>query len=391
MKNFFILGNNPALSVAEISTIYPKNKTGEFLPPDVFLLEEKIDSKSLIKRLGGTIKIGRILKSIPRENKKDLKKEIFDIIKDKADQTEGKFKFGISCHGKCGIQSRELGIDIKKRVKEAGNSVRFIISKEKTLSSVVITQNKLDTKGIEVILILKEKEVLIGYTEAVQDFKGLSFRDYGRPARDDKSGMIPPKLAQIMLNLSGKIKKDSTILDPFCGSGTFLMEAALLGVKNIIGADASSKAVSDSRVNMEWAANKLQITTDYKLQILKSSATEISSHIKNDSVDAIITEPFLGPQRGKPNVSKVIKELNRLYSDALKEFYKILKKDGVVVMIWPVLVRGREQNLIHPNIGKFKIEKPVYTTNALSFTERGTFIYGREGQKVFREIVILKK
>ncbi len=388
--NFFILGNNPALSVAEISAIYPNNKTGEFLQPDVFLLEEDLDSKSLIKRLGGTIKIGKVLKSIPKENKEDIKKELFNIIKDKADQAEGKFKFGISCHGRCGIQSREVGIDIKKRVKEAGNSVRFVISKEKTLSSVVITQNKLDSKGIEIILILKGKDVLIGHTEAVQDFKGLSFRDYGRPARDDHSGMIPPKLAQIMLNLSGKIEKNSTILDPFCGSGTFLMEAALMGVSNIIGSDASNKAITNSEVNIEWAKDKLRIT-NYELRIIKSSATEISNHIDRGTIDAIVTEPFLGPQRGKPDVSKVIKELNTLYSDSLKEFHKVLKKDGVVVMIWPVLVRNKEQNFLDPNIGEFKTQRALPHIKGLNTTERGTLIYGREGQKVFREIVILKK
>ncbi|MBD3247749.1 methyltransferase domain-containing protein [Candidatus Falkowbacteria bacterium] len=388
--NFFILGNNPALSVAEISAIYSGNKTGEFLQPDVFLLEEEIDSKALIKRLGGTIKIGKILKSIPREDKEEIKKELFNIIENKSKNSEGKFKFGISCHGKCGIQSREVGIDIKKRLKDSGASIRFVISKEKTLSSVVITQNKLDTKGIEVVLILKGKDVLIGYTEAVQDFKGLSFRDYGRPARDDHSGMIPPKLAQIMLNLSGKIEKDATILDPFCGSGTFLMEAALMGVKNVIGSDASSKAIADSEVNMEWAANKLQIA-NCKLQIFKSSATEISNHLDRKTIDAVVTEPFLGPQRGKPEAVKVIKELNKLYSDSLEEFAKVLKKDGVVVMIWPVLIRGDRKFFMNPELDRFKIQRILPHIKGLDTTERGSLIYGREGQKVHREIVILKK
>jgi hypothetical protein len=37
---------------------------------------------------------------------------------------------------------------------------------------------------------------------ALQDFESYSKRDYGRPARDPRTGSLPPKLAQILINLA---------------------------------------------------------------------------------------------------------------------------------------------------------------------------------------------
>ena len=119
-----------------------------------------------------------------------------------------------------------------------------------TLSSVVVEQNKLTTaQGAEIVIVQFDKKLFLGKTIAVQPFKELSFRDYGRPARDDYSGMLPPKLAQIMLNLSGA-KPADTILDPFCGSGTILTEAMLMGYQDLVGSDVSSKAIEDTGKNI---------------------------------------------------------------------------------------------------------------------------------------------
>src|SRR5205823_3602162 len=92
---------------------------------------------------------------------------------------------------------------------------------------------------------------------AVQPFEQFSARDFGRPGRDDLSGMLPPKLAIIMINLAAN-DTISVLLDPFCGSGTILSEALLLGYKNLIGSDISEKAVADTKTNLDWIANKFR-------------------------------------------------------------------------------------------------------------------------------------
>ena len=86
----------------------------------------------------------------------------------------------------------------------------------------------------------------LAQTEAVQPFEQFSARDFGRPGRDDLSGMLPPKLAIIMINLA-QTPLNSILLDPFCGSGTILSEAVLLGYTNLIGTDISEKAIADSK------------------------------------------------------------------------------------------------------------------------------------------------
>jgi tRNA G10 N-methylase Trm11 len=336
---------------------------------------------------------------VSRHDNEKIKEAILKIIdEDREEKGEaGKYCFGISHYGKSNLPVFPIGLSVKKILKENGVSCRLVTSKEKTLSSVVVEQNKLTRQGIEIVLIEEANTLYLGYTEAVQPFKELSFRDFGRPERDDKSGMIPPKLAQIMLNLSGKISEGSVILDPFCGSGTILMEAALMGVKKIFGSDISEKAISDTKINFNWLGEKIpnlqsQISN---LKLFNISADQISSKINVSSIDAIITEPYLGPQRGNPDPVKTKIELEKLYSSTLNDFKKILKSDGRVVMIFPVRAEGERPDFhfLNPNLDGWQVINPLPENlqSILHTTRRGTIVYGRAGQKVWREIVVLKK
>lgn len=399
MKYFFILGNNPALSIAEISAVFglDDNSKTEFLSSEVFLLETEnnFNPAELIKKLGGIIKIGTISNEFNFDNQKIVAEAEKLINTD----YEGKIKFGISHYGNKQLNLKTIGMEIKKCLKEKNISVRWVVSREKVLSSVVVEQNKLISQGAEIILIQKDNHVLMGKTLAVQPFKELSFRDFGRPARDDFSGMLPPKLAQIMINLAVETQnlaslRDTTILDPFCGSGTILTEAMVMGYKNIIGSDNSPKAITDTKKNIEWIKNKFNIQhSTFNIQI--KDATALSYDFKPNSIDAIVTEPYLGPQRGKKNIAEIITELEKLYSESLTEFKKILKPKGRIVMIWPVLHISQTTHSLQPNINGFKIINPIpgnlRPSKRIILTDRNTIIYGREQQKVWREIVILEK
>jgi tRNA G10 N-methylase Trm11 len=397
MKYFFILGNNPALSAAEIIAVLGNEGQARLLAGNILILENPAtDALKLIKRLGGTIKIGIISAEVSRHDNEKIKEAILKIISEDREEKSGagKYCFGLSFYGKSSLPVFPIGLAVKKILKENGVSCRLVTSKEKTLSSVVVEQNNLTRQGIEIILIEKANTLYLGYTEAVQPFKELSFRDFGRPERDDKSGMIPPKLAQIMLNLSGKTSEESAILDPFCGSGTILMETALMGIKNVIGSDLSAKAIADTRANFKWLENDYKLPiTNYKL--FEISATEISKKITANSVDAIVTEPYLGPQRGNPDPVKTKIELEKLYSSALNEFKKVLKPDGRVVMIFPVRTEGPRPDFhfINPNLDGWQVINPLPENlqQILNTTRRGTIVYGRPGQKVRREIIVLKK
>ena len=336
---------------------------------DVFLAETlSFEAKELIKNLGGTIKIGRIIEKI---SKADVFKASLKEL-EKAPK-KSKFNFGISVYGKININTYKLGLELKTILKKAGVSCRLVTSRDKNLSSVVVEQNKLVSSGRELVFIADGKNIWFGVTEAVQPFKELSHRDFGRPARDDKSGMLPPKLAQMMINLS-KGKLNEILLDPFCGSGTILTEAMLMGYEKIIGTDISEKAISDSQKNIDWI--KREFPNFSQVEVKALDAKNVSKEFKANSVGAIITETYLGPQRGKFDIKKVTADLHRLYSQVLEECLIILKPGHRIVMVLPIFRHERQQLSLQAPNGMKKIQ---------------SFIYGRENQNVWREIVIFEK
>jgi len=410
VKYFFILGTNQAISFAELSAVL--DKTALTLPyANVAIIDqaEIIDAEQLIKRLGGIIKIGRLF----AETKVDTA-AMLSAIKPLARPAPGKFKFGFSYYGPGRLNLKPLGMELKKFLSGNGTSCRWVVSREPTLSSVVVEQNGLLKNGAEFVLIRTGNKILIGQTLAVQPFKDLEMRDYGRPARDDLSGMLPPKLAQILINLA-RVKKTEKLLDPFCGSGTVLTEAALMGYQNLIGTDASKKAIDDTEKNLKWTLQNFQFFPPQRdpvkavaifpatagprqgggnFQLNTIDATKISESLKSNSVDAIVTEPFLGPQRGKIDTRATVRELENLYAASLAQFHKILKPGGRIVMIWPVFNTPSGRIMLSQKIiSRLKIVPPLSQANQTlpGTTGRQTLLYGREGQKVWREIIILEK
>ena len=86
--------------------------------------------------------------------------------------------------------------------------------------------------------------------------------------------MLPPKLAQIIVNLAtgnattagtadsrdsksdDKVgRQNTTVLDPFCGTGVILQEAALMGYK-VYGTDLEPRMVDYSKANLDWLSQR---------------------------------------------------------------------------------------------------------------------------------------
>jgi tRNA G10 N-methylase Trm11 len=201
---------------------------------------------------------------------------------------------------------------------------------------------------------------------------------------------LPPKLAQMMINVAAQPSLDGLLLDPFCGSGTIITEAMLMGYKNLMGTDLSEKAINDSRVNAEWIRDLYQL--DIKPKFYIKNATRMAQFLKTSTVDTIVTEPYLGPQRGLNNIGLVIDELEHLYTQALDNFYKILKPGGRIVMVWPVFFG---QEFLKPNLDNWRVvsalPKKFQDLSWLKQSFRDTLLYNRAGQKVWRELIILEK
>lgn len=381
------MGRESLIAASEIDAVLSLKKYDYSLP----ILKAELppagdfESKKIINRLGGTIKIAKELANNVTE--RELEKTIIDNLK----TVPGKINFGISIYSfneDAGANlklAEDFGKKIKKILKEDGLSVRYVENKEAVLSSVTVTKNNLTGRGRE-FLIQKNQDgsFSLAQTEAVQPFEQFSARDFGRPGRDDLSGMLPPKLAMILINLA-QTPRDSMLLDPFCGSGTILSEALLLEYKNLIGSDNSQKAVDDTKINIDWVAKQFHQEVPSN-KIFKSEVLELSKKLLASSIDAIVTEPYLGkPLRGQETKHELLSQANQLkdlYLRAFQQFYKILKPDGKVVFIIPRFKHTNEWITIDC---KNEIEKIGF--KALPFFEdQLRLVYARPNQRVAREI-----
>ena len=392
MKYFFIFGNHPDLSLAEIFALLgDSSKYLSFSSGALVIESEGLDLVALNNRLGGTVKMGEIVQLVPDLADRNIKESIKAVL-----EKATKPFFGISLYG-ANHDFLKLALSLKKELKIAERSPRYVTSRERVLSSVVVEQNKLTSGGTEIVFIKTHNGYWLGKTTVVQPFKALSARDYGRPARDDASGMLPPKLAQMMINLAGA-SLDKALLDPFCGSGTMLSEAALMGYESLIGTDMSEKAIDDSKTNFQFSISYHKGTMNFqtisksqfpKAEFFKCDARRLATEIKPGEVDFIVTEPYLGPQRPGADLRKVKIELDDLYSDAIREFKKILKSGSKVVMIWPRMAGANGLVNIEPDTSGFELVNN-WPSEFKNMQPR-ELVYGREGQRVWRRIVILQK
>lgn len=389
---FFVLGAHPEISCAEIEAVTKAKIVGR-PNPSVVLVDIMTPSVELQERLAGVIKVGTVMGSLKGFDKQKMA----DLIRSQIKQRDGKVQFGISTYDqRLAKEMQPLGLEVKKRLKVDGVSCRLVTSRESALSSVVVAKNHLLQKGGELVIIQNGHETLIGKTEAVQDFAGWGRRDFGRPARNAKSGMLPPKLARLMLNLTGVEPKKSSVLDPFCGSGTVLMEAQLLGFKKIYGSDLSAQAMADTKMNLDWmkGGNGAKRADRYPFRAQFVSLYEHEKGVgelpialyKNDAatltlkqpVDAVVTEPFLGrPQKGGETAQQleaIRHGLLELYERAFSHLVTLVKPGGVLVVSFPI-------------IGEVPVIPKIKSVQALG----APLSYRREGQHIGRLIVRWKK
>lgn len=386
MKYYFILGSNPALSLAEIYNYLGSRPFYRLLDKECLLVEdENLPVDNVMNKLGGTIKVGRVV-GVAQKN------DLLSVVRAACQPVVGrKFFFGFSTFGSVG-SVKTLAMQLKKNLQTDGFNARWVISRDKNLSSAAVEQSGLLKNGQEIVLMRDGDKILVGLTIAVQPFKDWSFRDYGRPERDDFSGMLPPKLARIMLNLA-KPGPHDLIIDPFCGSGTVLNEAVLLGCQNLLGSDISLEALEASKSNLAWLKSKY-VNLDFHCQLYHCDARRLKEILPPASLGRVVTEPYLGPSRQHNNITKTIKELTALYSEFLINIEALLVAEARLVMVWPVFIKESKKIFLQPQFGGLKIVSPLpndLEIGNVKLTNRRTIIYGRPGQKVWREIVVLTK
>lgn len=426
MQYAFVLGRVYTLSLAELFSYFQTHSIEVAIidaSPEVLVVEVpgQIDAQKIQRELGGVVKILRIVDTVPKKETDSINFALAHYFKPSKMKTDflknykGKIQFGVSTYLldmniKAFGEPKRLGMSIKRAMQDSGASIRLVLPEFNSLAlaSVVVTKNLLLEKGAEICVLASTEKVYVAKTLAVQDFEDYGRRDYQRPVRDDKQGMIPPKVAQIMLNFT-ETKLGETMLDPFCGIGTIVQEGVLLGYR-MLGSDINANAIAGSEKNLEWFRNRYKIPKG-KYHVEAADAQEVSKLVENlikigafKSVSGIATEGYLGPMYTKfptpPEIEKNYKELQELYTNAFQDFLKFLPSGGKVVICLPAYKR-RDDYVFFPSLdfitklGYNIVDlMPSILADSMPFiklTERKTAIYDRKDQIVAREIVIFQK
>ncbi len=145
-----------------------------------------------------------------------------------------------------------------------------------------------------------------------------------------------------LLCLAGTERLRGAVLDPFCGSGTILMEAAqVLPDTELCGSDRDAAAVAGARRNLEAAG------AAGRVRLLEADARDLAEVHPPGSFTGIVTNPPYGIQLGRNT------DFRRLYSRLLEGAHAVLRPHGRVA-----LLVGRRRSLFNRVVaaqGSFRI------------------------------------
>ena len=180
---------------------------------------------------------------------------------------------------------------------------------EKSMGDMIskFTHAKVNLKNpdITVYLIFTNKENFFGFAE-----KNVIMK---RPKKSKKyPHELDWKLTRVMINLIG-LKKGQTLCDPFCGTGTTLLESESMGI-NSIGIDFDEKMCEMSKENLKL--------NNYKSKILKSDFEELIK-ISNDFNGIVTDLPY-----GRSS------KLSEKPEEILKRFISIIPKGKKIAIMY---------------------------------------------------------
>ena len=393
MKYVAIAGRQPLISLAEIQALYDKAARLVGKKRVFFEVEDtgSVEVVPNINRLGGSLKLGRFFDTDFGKLAKFLA----------AAHPEGKITLGISDFSKqkkSGL-AKQKSMELKRNLARMGRSVRVITSNEPEISSATAHHNQLGEKAgcFEIFLIDREIYLSLG----TQNITAYTERDQARPARDAKVGMLPPKLAQILINLCGKLPEGARVLDPFCGTGVVLQEAAIMGYVPY-GTDLNGRMVEYSKKNLSWLFNErnqkrfklLSSLIQKKDQILNAiSVGDATSFTWEGEIDAVAFEGYLGAPMSKPPVDIKFKtekaKCREIAMGFLKNITPQIKSGTPVVMALPAWLRENGK-YVGLNILD-EIQEMGYNFEKFQDLSQSDLLYYREGQIVAREIIVIRK
>jgi tRNA G10 N-methylase Trm11 len=351
----FLLGRDYKLSKLEIAIYFYKNniKYDVILEDNKYLIidtKQKVSFKKIQEQLAGITRIVNIyLES----------KEITYSFLEKIEYIKNKFNYTISSINLLKEDLEYIESLVKQKLKKEKTKAIYKKPKKHGTKKNYIANpyNYYSWKieeGFELFIVFVNNKYYFGKTITCFNPKKNIYRDKNQPKRKELYS-TSIRLADIMINYLG-FEKNKVVVDPFCGTGTYLVEALIKGY-DVIGVDVDKQMCKNAEENIKWAKKEYNINNKYTVIYGDSSK-------KTFKADYCVFEPYMGPFLRKllpeKKAKKVAKDLEKIYFNVFKNLSKNLNKKTKIVCILP------EIPMYNSSI---KIKKDVFYKNGFKIKD----------------------
>jgi tRNA G10 N-methylase Trm11 len=404
-KIVFQLGNNAQLSRAEIDAVFGMSEKGietkNFY--EVSLPKQVVRKK--FGALGGSVRAfekkfeGETFGEVLNEIKKDIQKNATAGKKMRI----GSFFFPKSIEKKFSDFAKKT----KLFAKENEISLRIVNRGSQNLDSSAVLKEKILAEGnAEYGIIQQQKKWWLLKTLEIQSVEGFIERDMKKPVRDMQVGMMPPKMARMMINIArenGNLPEK--IYDPFCGTGTVLLEAMDMDLK-ISGSDLSMKMVEATEKNTKWLFEKMnreELQSTREREKFYGEKGNKNPFFINDIFKKDAQSRFSPEDAKRIRGAIVVAEgyLGRIFQRPITEDQFWGQKDELFPMYRKFLFACNEAKIQKIVFGfpfwRGEDQKYSFSQKLCEFLEKLGYSsnhitsYMREGQVVGREIIVFQK
>jgi len=167
------------------------------------------------------------------------------------------------------------------------------------------------------VRILLSEQVHIGRVVAAVDRASFERRKT-RYLPYDQPISLHPKFARALVNMAS-VATGGRMLDPFCGTGGIVAEAALLGMR-AVGSDISGQMIDGAAKNLD--------SLGLCAELVECDVADLPSAI--GGVDGIATDPPYGRSSSTNG-----EDIARLYERSIRSFSEVLSPGSRVALVVP--------------------------------------------------------
>lgn len=406
-----ILGRQPALGLAELESLYGGDKIRSIGSQAVVV---DVDPCLLtFDRLGGSMKFCKLLTIQDTTDWKQIEKFLVQVSPDHSQRLpEGKMQLGLSLYGFTESPARiqASGLSLKKAIRKTGRSVRLIPNKAAALNSAQVLHNHLTgPTGWELVFIRDGDKTIVAQTVKVQDIESYTKRDRERPKRDARVGMLPPKLAQIIINLAaGPVPEDKLqsicdipagqpiptpilnqkVLDPFCGTGVIIQEAMLMGY-GVYGTDIDQRMVDYTHENAQWLTVNFPVSgNDSRFEVADATHYKWPHEFDFVASETYLGRPFTSPPDAE-TLARTVTECNLIIRKSLKNIHDQVKSGTRFCLAVPAWQIKPNQFKHLPLVDQ--ISDLGYNRISFEHIRDEDLIYYRDDQFVARQLLVITR